>query len=327
MRVLITGATGYIGRAVAQRLQRAGHDVVGMARNDIGVRTLAAADIEPVLGDLDDTSGLQEATTGVDAVIETASADHPASNTALLKAIAGTGKRFIRTSGTGIYADLAGGELGEVVHTEDDGYVPPFPPLAARYALDLGTAAAAQSGDQTVVLRPSMIYGNSGSHHVPIFLRAALQHGVSRYVGSGRNRWGNVHIDDVAAAYLLALERAPAGSVYNLAAGECDMQEIAAAVARLVGLPGAVSADTEEFSAALGLPATMGLGSNSRVDSAKARAELGVVAAGPFVARRRRRGLLPAALGLTVDQVPVNASTNRTSSAYTASRSSSCSTL
>jgi nucleoside-diphosphate-sugar epimerase len=54
MKVLITGATGYIGRAVAQRLLTAGHNVTGLVRNEFGVRTLTTAGIEPVHGALDD---------------------------------------------------------------------------------------------------------------------------------------------------------------------------------------------------------------------------------------------------------------------------------
>lgn len=88
MKVLITGATGYIGRAVAQRLLAAGYDVTGLVRNELGVRTLTTAGIEPVHGALDDADSLRAAVEGADAVIETASADHAASTTALLKAIA-----------------------------------------------------------------------------------------------------------------------------------------------------------------------------------------------------------------------------------------------
>nr|WP_168515496.1 NAD-dependent epimerase/dehydratase family protein [Streptomyces sp. S1D4-11]QIZ00681.1 NAD-dependent epimerase/dehydratase family protein [Streptomyces sp. S1D4-11] len=281
MKVLITGATGYIGRAVAQRLLTAGHDVTGLVRNELGVRTLTTAGIEPVHGGLDDADSLRAAVKGADAVIETASADHAASTTALLKAIAGTGKRFIRTSGTGIYTDLAGGEPTDIVHTEDDGYTP-IPPLAPRYSLDVMVQEAAQAGDHTVVLRPTMIYGYGGSEQLPMMLRASLRDGVSRYLGRGLNRYGNVYLDDLADAYLLALEHAPAGSVYNLASDECDFRRIAEAIGKLFGFGGAVSATEEEFAQALGpLPAASYLGSNSRVDSTRARTELGWVPQGP----------------------------------------------
>ena len=97
MKVLVTGATGYLGRAVAQRLVSAGHAVTGLVRDDLSVRTLARTGIEPVLGDLGDPNSLRAAADGVDAVIEAVSADHAASTTALLEIIAGTGKRSIRT--------------------------------------------------------------------------------------------------------------------------------------------------------------------------------------------------------------------------------------
>ncbi|WP_327365432.1 NAD-dependent epimerase/dehydratase family protein [Streptomyces sp. NBC_01217] len=280
MKTLITGATGYIGRAVAQRLLTAGHDVTGLARNELGVRTLTTAGIEPVHGALDDADSLRAAVEGADAVIDTASADHAASTTTLLKAVAGTGKRFIRTSGTGIYTDLAGGEPAGIVHTEDDGYTP-IPPLAPRYSLDVRTQEAALTGDHTVVLRPSMIYGYGGSEQLPILLHASLRDGVSRYAGRGLNRYGNVYLDDLADAYLLALEHAPAGSVYNLAADECDFRRIAEAIAELLGFEDAVSATAEEYARALGPVPAAGLGSNSRVDSAKARTELGWTPQGP----------------------------------------------
>jgi nucleoside-diphosphate-sugar epimerase len=280
MKVLVSGATGYLGRAVAQRLMTAGHTVSGLVRDDLGVRTLARSGIEPVRGDLGDPSSLRAAVDGVDAVIETASADNAPSVVSLLKIIAGTGRRFIRTSGTGVYTDMAGGEPSDTVHTEDDGYTP-IPEVSSRYQSDLLTQAAAQTGDHTVVMRPSMVYGHAGSEQLPVLLRAALRDGVSRYTGRGLNRYGNVYLDDVAEAYRLALEHAPAGSVYNLATDECEMREIAAAIARLYGLDGAVSMSIEEATKAFGPRSAVSMASNSRVDSTRARTELGWSAQGP----------------------------------------------
>jgi nucleoside-diphosphate-sugar epimerase len=280
MKVLVTGATGYLGQAVAQRLMSAGHAVTGLVRDDVGVRTLTVAGIVPVLGDLGDSNSLRAAAEDVDAVIEAASADNAASTVALLEIIAGTGKRYIRTSGTGIYADGAAGEPSDTVHTEDDGHTP-VPQLAPRFHLDVLTMAAAQSGDHTVVIRPSMVYGYGGSEQLPVLLRTALRDGVSRYTGRGLNRYGNVYLDDVAEAYRLALEHAPAGSVYNLAADECELRQIAEGIARLFRFDGAVSTSLEETGQVIGAMYAAGMASNSRVDSTRARTELGWSPGGP----------------------------------------------
>jgi nucleoside-diphosphate-sugar epimerase len=280
MKILITGSTGYIGRAVTHKLQAAGHTVTGLTRNELGARTLAAAGIASVHGDLDDPTALRVAAAGADAVIDTASADHSASTAALLDIIAGTGKRFIRTSGTGIYTDLADGEPTNVVHTEDDGYTP-IAPLARRYASDLLVQTAADNGDHTIVIRPSMIYGYGGSEQLPALLRYALRDGISRYTGRGLNQYGNVYLDDVAEAYVLALQHAPAGSVYNLAADECEMRAIADAIAQLFGFDSAISCTREETQQAFGPIWSAGLASNSRVDATKARTELGWIPQGP----------------------------------------------
>jgi nucleoside-diphosphate-sugar epimerase len=289
MKVLVTGATGYLGRAVAQRLSTAGHMVTGLVRDDLGVRTLARSGVAPVLGDLGDPASLRAAAEGVDAVIETASADNAPSVVALLKVITGTGRRFVRTSGTGVYTDMAGGEPSDTVHTEDDGYTP-IPEVGTRYRSDLLTQDAAREGDHTVVMRPSMVYGYGGSEQLPVLLRAALRDGVSRYTGRGLNRYGNVYLDDVAEAYLLALEHAPPGSVYNLAAGECEMREIADAIARLLGIDGPDPTSMEEAMRAFGPRSAVSMASNSRVDSTRARTELGWSPMGPSLLDDLTRG-------------------------------------
>jgi len=68
-----TGAAGYLGQAVGRALLLAGHDVVGLVRNDVGQNGLGCRD-EINTDDLDDPAALADATRDVDAVIETASA-------------------------------------------------------------------------------------------------------------------------------------------------------------------------------------------------------------------------------------------------------------
>jgi nucleoside-diphosphate-sugar epimerase len=281
MHIFVTGATGYIGQAVSQRLLQAGHSVSGLVRSESGAKALRSRGVDPVLGGLDDAEILREAALAADAIIDTATADHAESTHVFLSTLEGTGKKFIRTSGTGVYTDLAQGELNPTVFTEYDDHTP-AEIVATRYATDQAVVEAAKKGIHTVVLRPSMIFGDGASEQLPLLIRQAITSGRSLYVGRGENRWANVYIADLAEAYLLALEKAAPGSVYNLAAGEARMGDIAETIARLVGLKSAESCAPEVAYAALGQRwVDVAISSNSRVDSAKARAELGWNPAGP----------------------------------------------
>jgi nucleoside-diphosphate-sugar epimerase len=106
-------------------------------------------------------------------------------------------------------------------------------------------------------------------------IRTARDAGVSRYIGAGENVWSNVHIDDCADAYLLALAHAPAGSYFYLAAGEDRLGDVARAVGRLLGHnEPARSMSVAEAVRAWGPSMSLSLGSNSRLSADKARAML-----------------------------------------------------
>jgi nucleoside-diphosphate-sugar epimerase len=69
------------------------------------------------------------------------------------------------------------------------------------------------------------------------------EHGAARYVGNGQNRWTCVHVDDLADLYLLALEKAPAASIFNGAHGVAiTLVDIARAASESAGAEGRVSA-------------------------------------------------------------------------------------
>jgi nucleoside-diphosphate-sugar epimerase len=87
-----------------------------------------------------------------------------------------------------------------------------------------------------------MVYGRGGG--IPAgFVESARKDGAARYVGSGTNRWAFVHVDDLADLYLLALERAPAGSLLLGVAGPShSVREVAAAASRGAGAGGRTAA-------------------------------------------------------------------------------------
>ncbi len=287
MKIFITGAPGYIGGTVAAKLLTAGHQVSGLARTEDKAADLVANGITPVVGTLDDLHVLDKAARNADAVINAASTYHAFAIRTLVDALRGTGKAFIHTSGSSIVADNAGGAYSANIYGEDTPFSPE-PEKAIWHAIERNLILpAAQNGVRTVVLCPCMIYGTglgvrTESIQVPLMIRSAQEAGVSRYIGVGKNIWSNVHIEDCADAYLLALEHAPAGSHFYLEAGESALGDVARAVGRLLGHNEEAQSMTMAVAIrAWGAPMSLSLSSNSRLRADKARAMLGWQPKGP----------------------------------------------
>lgn len=283
MRIFVTGANGFIGGAVASALVAAGHTVRGLVRDKAKADTVAAHGIEPVVGSLDEPALLQAEARAADAVVNAASSDHRGAVEALIAGLAGSGKPFVHSSGSSIVADLAMGEPSDRIFDEATPLAP-LPDKAARVAIDRVVLDAAGAGIRSVVLCNTMIYGHAlgppaQSVQIPALVRQAKASGVVRYIGRGLNRWSNVHIADVAALYLLALGKAPAGTFMYVESGEAALGEIAQAIAARLGLSEPQSWSAEEAITAWGRNMAMfSLGSNSRVRG-KAAAALGWVPA------------------------------------------------
>ena len=243
MRVLVTGATGLIGSAVARRLVSAGHEVVGLARSDASAAKLAEQGYTPVHGDLADAASIAEAVRGVDAVVHAASSSDQnmasvdeAATRAIVDALRGTTKRFVYTSGCLLY-----GATGDTPATEDSP-LHPVDLVRFRQALEGEVLAAAADGVHSIVIRPGWVYGNRGGTAMMMY-GAAKEHGAARYVGDGKNRWTTVHADDLADLYRLALEKAPAASIFNGTHGAAiPLVEIARAASEGAGAEGRVAA-------------------------------------------------------------------------------------
>lgn len=279
MKVFITGASGYIGGSVAAHLVAAGHEVSGLARTEETAAALAKTGIAPVRGTLDDATALADAARAADAVVDAANATHRGAAEALLAELAGSGKAFIHTSGSSIVGTRAAGEFRPEIFDEDTPFTP-SPTRADRVALDNDIRAA--NGVRSVVIAPSLIYGcghglNPDSMQVPWLIALARKNGIATHIGSGENRWVNVHIDDLVTLYALALEKAPAGSFYFAENGENSMREVCEAINRMLGFSGGTQAMTVDEAAAVWGegPANDTMGSNSRVRAKRARAELG----------------------------------------------------
>jgi nucleoside-diphosphate-sugar epimerase len=281
MKIFMTGASGYIGGAVADSLIKAGHSIAGLARTGDAAARLRAHGIEAVRGDLSSHSVVRDAARSADAVINCANAEDPFVVAAIVEGLAGSGKAFLHTSGSSVVGDKAAGKFSPKIHHEDTPLDPP-PEKIQRVAVHRSVLASAAQGVRSVVLCPCLIYGrgrgaNPDSIQVPNLIRQAVKSGVPRYIGEGENIWSTVHIEDVADAYLLALEAARAGSFYFIENGEASLKSIVQSIARLLGSKQPAQSWGIDAAIAEWGPqsAWFSLGGNSRVNADKARKMLG----------------------------------------------------
>lgn len=245
MNVLLTGATGYLGSAVLAALLADGHTVRAHLRSTASEQRPPDG-AEPVRGELTDPAWLRGQLKDVDGIVHAASPNDATSGAfeaafldAALPALAGSGRPLVVTAGNWIHGS------GTAI-TED---TPPDPPaiVAWRPAVVQRVRAAAADAIRTVVISPANLYGDGGG--IPALLRdGPVTDGPEpalRCVG-GDQHFANVHRDDIAALYALALREAPAGSYY-LGADRASptMAEVTTAASRLRGLDGRIAPESQ----------------------------------------------------------------------------------
>jgi nucleoside-diphosphate-sugar epimerase len=275
VKIFLTGASGFIGGSFAAEAVRRGHEVRGLVRSQQKALACEAFGIVPVHGTLADHDLLAAEASAADAVVNAASSDDRPAIDAILKALAGSGKALLHTSGSSIVADDANGEPTDTVIDED--HIPtPTRGKAARVALD--QAILSQPGIRSIVLCNSLIFGDAlgpdaRSVQLPLLIDLARETGQAAYVGRGLNRWSTVHVADVVDLYLLALEHAPAGTFAFVESGEASFVDMARSIAAGLGLGDPVSMTLDAAEARWGQArARYSLASNSRVHSLRTAA-------------------------------------------------------
>jgi nucleoside-diphosphate-sugar epimerase len=273
MNIFLTGATGYIGGAVADALKKAGHSVTGLARSDEAAGKLHLKGVASHRGDLTSPASLAAAASALDGVIHTGTTNDgrvdQAAIRVMLDALNGSGKPFVYTSGVWV--------LGNTGDTPADESAPlnPAALVAWRPAVERMVLERAQKGVRAIVIRPALVYGHGGG--IPADLvKSARENGAARYVGRGENRWPAIHVDDLADLYLRAVERATPGTLLNAADSSAHrVKEIAEAASAGAGKDGRTASwPLEEARKTLGAYADA-LVLDQRVSSAKATSLLG----------------------------------------------------
>ncbi|WP_343654397.1 SDR family oxidoreductase [Paraburkholderia caribensis] len=241
MRLLVTGASGWIGSASVKELISAGHSVLGLARNDESAAKIAALGAEVVRGDLDDLGSLRSAAALAEGVIHLGY-NHDFSQMA---AAAQTDRAAIDVfadvlEGTGGPLLIASGTLGLApgrVATEEDMPSAVVHPRIANAAYTLGLT---ERGIRSMVVRfAPTVHGAGGDHgFVAMLARTAREKGISGYIGGGQNRWPAVNRLDAGKLVRLAIDKATPGCVLHAVAEEgIATRDIATSLSQFLNVP------------------------------------------------------------------------------------------
>ncbi|NWG00748.1 MAG: NAD-dependent epimerase/dehydratase family protein [Thermoanaerobaculaceae bacterium] len=245
MRIFVTGATGYIGQAVAAALARAGHQVAGLVRSEGKASQLEALEVRPVFGSMADPESYRRVAEASEVLVHCAAElsarqwelDRRTVEGLLEAARAAAKPRlFVYTSGVWVYGDTGGALVDETSP------LAPPPLVAARVEIEEVVQAANSGRVRTTVLRPGCVYGGRGGLTATWF-DSALREGAARIVGDGFYRWAMVHVEDLAEAYVRAIEWPTGGEVFNITdRSRFTVRECAEAASRAAGADGRVVA-------------------------------------------------------------------------------------
>ncbi|GIH64591.1 SDR family oxidoreductase [Microbispora siamensis] len=244
MHVFVTGGTGTIGSAVVAELLANGHTVLALARSDKSAQALTDAGAQVLRGQLADLDVLRAGAAQCDGVISLAFGGDYSTDEAVAQSIAEEGAAL-----AALGEELLGSDR-PIVTVSGTPWVPgrlsteadPAPtegPVGGRgRSVNALLELASRGVRATAVRMPRTVHNEGKGGFAGLLTDQARRTGVSGYPGDGTQRWPAVHALDAAVLFRLALESAPAGTVWHAVADEGDaVRDIAAVIGRRLGLP------------------------------------------------------------------------------------------
>ena len=223
MKIAITGATGFVGGALARALAAEGVELILLARPTSQRQHLADLSVSWREGDVLDRASLRGVFAGADGLIHAAGMLGQAgvpetiyhqlhvqgTQNVLEEAVAASVSRILYVSSPGVLGPITGPAADECA------------PLAPSNSYERSKAAAekvaqafAAQGLPVMIGRPEFIYGPGDSHVFALF--RLIQHGLFFYVGNGRNTCHPTYISDAVAGLIRCLRQGQPGTIYHI---------------------------------------------------------------------------------------------------------------
>ncbi len=244
-RVLVTGATGFIGHALTRKLLERGDQVRVLVRDPskLAQTDLAATDV--AIGDITDAEAIERATDGIDIVYAIAGTFREPglsdkryrevnvdSVRTMLEAAKRNGvRRVVHCSTCGIHGSIQGPPADESYPVQPVGIYEETKAEGERLAFELGAA----HGIEVTALRPTPVYGPGDTRLLKLFKLAQRRPIVT--IGDGKAGYHLVHIDDLTDAFILAgTTPAAAGQAFLIGGPEIpSLNEILGTLAKMNG--------------------------------------------------------------------------------------------
>lgn len=245
MKYFLTGATGFVGGSLAKQLRNAGHEVVAVVRNPDKAGDLKAIGVTVVKGDVTEKESMREAMRGCNGVYHVAgwykvgvkdktpgqkiNVDGTRNVLELMKEL--NIPKGIYTSTLAVNSDTHGKLMDENYHFTGK-HISEYDKTKA----DAHTIAEQfiKEGLPLVIVMPGLIYGPDGTSLSDEALRSYLKKKLPMIPAKSAYSWA--HVDDIAHAHILAMEKAKPGSKYIICGPSHTLSEGLSIAKKITGI-------------------------------------------------------------------------------------------